>query len=637
MRLMGLKTGLSQSVHTAAAQTRRAMEAGIGFAGPAVTGRVKWTKTGAKQMMKVILAQVQQYKAPTLLAPLFTVFEVLMEVLIPFVTASIIDKGIEAGNIRQVYFYGGIMLAMALLSLVFGVLAGRYAAKASSGLACNLRESIYEKVQTFSFSNIDKFSTAGLVTRMTTDVTNVQNAAQMILRVAVRAPLMLVCSMVMCFFISARLSMIFLAAILVLAAALISIMVRTTKVFNEVFRKYDDLNASVQENVSAIRVVKAFVREEYENSKFERAAGKLYTLFVKAESNLALNNPVMMLVVYGCILAISWFGARFIVAGSLTTGNLTSLFSYVMSVLMSLMMLSMVFVMITMSAASGRRIAEVLNEEPDMNGSDRPETEVRDGRIDFNHVSFSYKHGSGEKVLRDINIHIRSGETVGIIGGTGCGKSSLVSLISRLYDVDEGSVCVGGRDVRDYDMEALRNQVAVVLQKNVLFSGTILDNLRWGKEDATEAECAEACRLACADEFIERFPDGYNTWIEQGGNNVSGGQKQRLCIARALLKKPKVLILDDSTSAVDTATDAKIREAFAKKIPGTTKLIVAQRISSVQEADRILVLDNGTVNGFDTHENLLQTNKIYREIYEAQSKGGGDFDQPARNGKEGVS
>lgn len=637
MRLMGLKTGLSQSVHNAAAQKRRAAEAGIGFAGPAVTGRVKWIKTGAKQMMKVILAQVQQYKAPTLLAPLFTVFEVLMEVLIPFVTASIIDKGIEAGNIRQVYFYGGIMLAMALLSLVFGVLAGRYAAKASSGLACNLRESIYEKVQTFSFSNIDKFSTAGLVTRMTTDVTNVQNAAQMILRVAVRAPLMLVCSMVMCFFISARLSMIFLAAILVLAAALISIMVKTTKVFNEVFRKYDDLNASVQENVSAIRVVKAFVREEYENSKFERAAGKLYTLFVKAESNLALNNPVMMLVVYGCILAVSWFGARFIVAGSLTTGNLTSLFSYVMSVLMSLMMLSMVFVMITMSAASGRRIAEVLNEEPDMNGPDRPETEVRDGRIDFNHVSFSYKHGSGEKVLRDINIHIRSGETVGIIGGTGCGKSSLVSLISRLYDVDEGSVCVGGRDVRNYDMEALRNQVAVVLQKNVLFSGTILDNLRWGKEDATEAECAEACRLACADEFIERFPDGYNTWIEQGGNNVSGGQKQRLCIARALLKKPKVLILDDSTSAVDTATDAKIREAFAKKIPGTTKLIVAQRISSVQEADRILVLDNGAVNGFDTHENLLQTNKIYREIYEAQSKGGGDFDQPARNGKEGVS
>lgn len=587
-------------------------------------------------MIKTLLAQIKEYKTATILAPIFTVFEVLMEVLIPFVTASIIDKGINAGDIQQVFFYGGIMLVMALLGLVFGALAGRYAAKASSGLACNLRESIYEKVQTFSFSNIDKFSTAGLVTRMTTDVTNVQNAAQMVLRVAVRAPLVMICSMVMCFFISTELSMIFLVAIVILAAALIFIMVKTTKVFSEVFRKYDDLNASVQENVSAIRVVKAFVREEYENSKFGKAAEKLYSLFVKAESRLAFNNPVMMLVVYGCILAISWFGAQFIVVGDLTTGNLTSLFSYVMSVLMSLMMFSMVFVMITMSAASGRRIAEVLNEVPDMNDPDQPETEVRDGRIDFNHVSFSYKHGSGEETLHDIDLHIHSGETVGIIGGTGCGKSSLVSLISRLYDVDSGSVCVGGRDVRDYDMEALRNQVAVVLQKNVLFSGTILDNLRWGKEDATEEECAEACRLACADEFIERFPDGYNTWIEQGGNNVSGGQKQRLCIAWALLKKPKVLILDDSTSAVDTATDAKIREAFAQKIPGTTKLIVAQRISSVQDADRILVLDNGAVNGFDTHENLLQTNKIYREIYEAQTQGGGDFDQPARNGKEGV-
>ena len=587
-------------------------------------------------MIKTLLAQVKEYRTATILAPIFTVFEVLMEVLIPFVTASIIDKGIEAGNIQQVFFYGGIMLVMALLSLVFGGLAGRYAAKASSGLACNLRESIYEKVQTFSFSNIDKFSTAGLVTRMTTDVTNVQNAAQMILRVAVRAPLVMICSMVMCFFISTELSMIFLAAIVILAAALIFIMVKTTKVFSEVFRKYDDLNASVQENVSAIRVVKAFVREEYENSKFGKAAEKLYSLFVKAESRLAFNNPVMMLVVYGCILAISWFGAQFIVAGDLTTGNLTSLFSYVMSVLMSLMMFSMVFVMITMSAASGRRIAEVLNEVPDMSDPDQPETQVRDGRIDFNHVGFSYKHGSGEETLHDIDLHIRSGETIGIIGGTGCGKSSLVSLISRLYDVDTGSVCVGGRDVRDYDMEALRNQVAVVLQKNVLFSGTILDNLRWGREDATEEECAEACRLACADEFIERFPDGYNTWIEQGGSNVSGGQKQRLCIARALLKKPKVLILDDSTSAVDTATDARIREAFAKKIPGTTKLIVAQRISSVQDADRILVLDNGAVNGFDTNGNLLQTNKIYREIYEAQTQGGGDFDQPARNGKEGI-
>lgn len=579
-------------------------------------------------MIKTLLAQVKQYKTASVLAPIFTAGEVLMEVLIPFVTASIIDKGIEAGDISQVYLYGGIMLAMAFLSLIFGVLAGRYAAKASSGLACNLRDGIYEKVQTFAFSNIDKYSTAGLVTRMTTDVTNVQNAYQMILRIAVRAPLMLVCSMIMCFFISVKLSTIFLVAIVILAAALIIIMLRTTKVFNEVFRKYDDLNASVQENVSAIRVVKAFVRESHENSKFKKAAEKLYSLFVKAESNLALNNPVMMLVVYGSILAISWFGAQFIVAGNLSTGNLTSLFSYVMSVLMSLMMLSMIFVMITMSAASGRRIAEVLNEVPDMSNPEKPEETVANGSIDFNHVDFSYKHGSGEKTLRDIDIHINSGETIGIIGGTGCGKSSLVSLISRLYDVDSGSVCVGGNDVRSYDIETLRNQVAVVLQKNVLFSGTIMDNLRWGKEDATQEECMEACRLACADEFIERFPDRYNTWIEQGGNNVSGGQKQRLCIARAILKKPKVLILDDSTSAVDTATDAKIREAFSKKIPGTTKLIVAQRISSVQDADRILVLDNGTVNGFDTHDNLLKTNQIYREIYEAQTQGGGDFDEP---------
>lgn len=588
-------------------------------------------------MIKTILAQVREYRLPTVLAPLFTVGEVVLEVLIPFVTASIIDKGIQAGNIQQVYLYGGLMLLMALLSLVCGVLAGRFAAKASSGLACNLRESIYEKVQTFAFSNIDKFSTAGLVTRMTTDVTNVQNAVQMLLRIAVRAPLMLVCSMVMCFFISGRLSAVFLAAIVILAAVLSVIVVRTTKIFSQVFRQYDDLNASVQENVSAIRVVKAFVREEYENEKFEKAAERLYRLFVKAEGILALNNPAMMLVVYGCILAISWLGAQLIVAGSLTTGNLTSLFSYVMSVLMSLMMLSMVFVMITMSAASVRRIAEVLNELPDMTNPESPETEVPDGSVDFNHVTFSYKHGSGEKALRDIDLHIRSGETVGIIGGTGSGKSSLVNLVCRLYDVDEGSVCVGGRDVRSFDMETLRNQVAVVLQKNVLFSGTILDNLRWGKEDAAEEECVQACRLACADEFIQRFPQGYHTWIEQGGSNVSGGQKQRLCIARALLKKPKVLILDDSTSAVDTATDSKIREAFAQKIPGTTKLIVAQRISSVQGADRILVLDNGTISGFDTHEALMKTNKLYREIYEAQTQGGGDFDQPASPGKEDVS
>ena len=586
-------------------------------------------------MIKTLLTQVKEYRRASILAPLFTGFEVLMEVLIPFVTASIIDKGIEAGNISRVYFYGGVMLVMAFLSLVFGILAGRYAAKASSGFACNLRDGIFEKVQTFSFSNIDKYSTAGLVTRMTTDVTNVQNAYQMILRIAVRAPLMLVCSMVMCFFISAKLSTVFLAAIVILAAALILIMIKTTKIFSEVFRRYDDLNADVQENVTAIRVVKAFVREDYENSKFRKAAEKLYSLFVKAESNLALNNPVMMLVVYGCIIALSWFGAQFIVAGDLSTGSLTSLFSYVMSVLMSLMMLSMIFVMITMSAASGRRIAEVLNEVPDMASPEQPKTQLADGSIDFNHVSFSYKHGSGEETLHDIDLHIRSGETVGIIGGTGCGKSSLVSLISRLYDVDEGSVYVGGNNVKEYDMEELRNQVAVVLQKNVLFTGTILDNLRWGKEDATEEECAEACRQACADEFIERFPDGYNTWIERGGSNVSGGQKQRLCIARALLIKPKILILDDSTSAVDTATDAKIREAFARKIPGTTKLIIAQRISSVQDADRILVLDNGAVNGFDTHENLLENNRIYREIYEAQTKGGGDFDQPAPEPSEG--
>ena len=588
-------------------------------------------------MLKTLLRQIGKYRRDTLLAPFFTALEVVMEVLIPFITASLIDRGIEAGNLQKVLLYGGLMLLMAFSSLAFGILAGTCAAKASCGFACNLRDSIYEKIQEFSFSNIDKYSTAGLVTRMTTDVTNIQNAWQMILRVAVRAPLMLVCSMVMCFFISPRLSAIFLIAILFLGAILIFIMLKTTKIFDEVFRRYDDLNASVQENVSAIRVVKAFVREGFENEKFQNAADRLYRLFVKAEGILALNNPVMMLVVYGCIIALSWFGAQFIVAGNLTTGNLTSLFSYVMSVLMSLMMLSMIFVMITMSAASAERIAEVLNEVPDLASPEEPETALADGSIDFNHVSFSYKHGSGEETLHDIDLHIRSGETIGIIGGTGCGKSSLVSLISRLYDVSTGSVCVGGKDVRSYDLEALRNQVAVVLQKNVLFSGTILDNLRWGKEDATLEECKEACRQACADEFIDRFPDGYDTWIEQGGTNVSGGQKQRLCIARALLKKPKILILDDSTSAVDTATDARIRGFFSQKIPGTTKLIIAQRISSVQDADRILVLENGSVNGFDTHERLLENNRIYQEIYEAQTKGGGDFDQPApaEEGKEG--
>ena len=561
-------------------------------------------------MIRTLLKEVKQYKTATLLTPLFTAGEVILEVLIPFVTALIIDRGIEAGNIQNVYFYGVIMLVLAFLSLVCGVLAGRFGAKSSSGFAANLREAIFEKVQTFDFKNIDHFSTAGLVTRMTTDVTDVQMAYQMCLRIAVRAPLMLVSSMIMCFFISAKLSMVFLVAMLSLAVVLIFVTAKTTKIFNEVFRKYDDLNASVQENVSAIRVVKAYVREKYEDERFAKAAENLYTLFSKAEKILALNSPVMMLVVYGCIIAISWFGAHFIVGGTLTTGNLTSLFSYVMSVLMSLMMLSMIFVMMTMSWASAKRIAEVLDEKVEMQNPVTPVTEVQDGSIDFNHVCFSYKEGSGENVLSDIDLHIKSGETIGIIGGTGCGKSTLVSLISRLYDVTKGSVCVGGKDVREYDMDTLRNQVAVVLQKNVLFSGTVLDNLRWGDENATEEECKEACRLACADEFIERFVDGYDTWIEQGGTNVSGGQKQRLCIARALLKKPKVLILDDSTSAVDTATDAKIREAFTKKIPGTTKLIVAQRITSVQDADRILVLDNGRISGFDSHENLLKTNAI---------------------------
>ena len=591
-------------------------------------------------MLKTLMAQIRQYKKSAILAPLCTAGEVLMEVLIPFVTAAIIDQGIEAGNMNKIYQYGALMLVLALFSLCFGVLAARFSARASAGFACNLRDAMYCNVQTFSFSNIDKFSTAGLVTRMTTDVTNLQNAFQMILRVAARAPLMLLCSMFMCFFINVQLSLIFLVAIVVLGAALAAIMLRTTPIFDKVFRKYDDLNASVQENVSAIRVVKAFVRETFENEKFKKAAENLYRMFVKAEKLLALNNPIMMLVVYSSILGLSWFGAHFIVAGSLTTGELTSLLSYVMSVLMSLMMLSMVFVMITMSTASAERIAEVLTETPDLTQPEKADKNIPNGSVDFSHVSFSYKHGSGEKTLHDITLHIKSGETIGIIGATGSGKSSLVNLISRLYDVDTGRVSVGGKDVRGYDLEILRSQVAVVLQKNVLFSGAILDNLRWGKEDATEEECREVCRADCADEFIERFPDGYNTWIEQGGTNVSGGQKQRLCIARALLKNPKILILDDSTSAVDTATDAKIRRAFAQYIPGTTKIIIAQRVSSVQDADRILVLEGGAVNGFDTHENLLKTNKIYREIYEAQTQGGGDFDQPAPDaaldGKDGA-
>ena len=585
-------------------------------------------------MIKTLLRHVKQYKKPALLTPTFAALEVVMEVLIPFVTAMLIDKGIQAGNMAEILKYGGLMLVLALVSLYCGVVCGRYAATASSGFAGNLRDAMYTNIQTFSFSNIDKFSTAGLITRMTTDVNNLQMAFSVCIRIAVRAPMTLISSMVMCFVINRQLSLIFLGAMVVLAAALITISRKAMKLFSETFRKYDDLNASVQENISAIRVVKAFVREDHESEKFGKAANNLYRLFVKAESIIAFNGPVMMLVVYTCIILLSWFGAQFIVGSALTTGELTSLFSYVMTALGSLMMLSMIFVMLTMSMASGRRICEVLDEKADLTNPENPVMEVRDGSIDFDNVSFTYKTGEGDPTLRHIDLHIKSGETVGIIGGTGSGKSSLVNLISRLYDVSEGAVKVGGIDVRQYDMEALRNQVAVVLQKNVLFSGTILENLRWGKEDATLEECREACAQACATEFIERMPDGYNTHIEQGGTNVSGGQKQRLCIARALMKKPRVLILDDSTSAVDTATDAKIREAFAKRIPGTTKLIIAQRISSVQHADRILVLEDGCVNGFDTHENLLATNEIYREIYETQTQGGGDFDEPTPDGEE---
>ena len=573
--------------------------------------------------------QLGRFKRDTFLCIGLCTLEVIMEILLPFITAIIIDQGLEQANLPVVYRYGALMVVLAMLSLVFGAGAGKFAASASSGLAANLREAIYNNIQTFSFSNIDKFSVPGLVTRLTTDITNVQNAFMMVIRIAVRSPLMLVFSYAMCVIISPKLSLTFLIAVVFLIVVLGAIMVVTMKIFTQVFRRYDDLNASVQENISAIRVVKAFVREDHENEKFARASDWLYKLSVKAEGLLAFNNPAMMTAVYFCIIMVSWLGAQYIVAGEMSTGQLTSLFSYVMSLLMSLMMLSMVVVMISMSMASVRRISEVLNETPDLQEPAEPVYEVADGSIDFDHVNFSYKHGSGKNALTDIDLHIRSGETIGVIGGTGAGKSSLVNLICRLYDVDEGAVKVGGRDVREYDMEAIRNQVAVVLQKNTLFSGTILENLRWGNPDATEAECVAACQAACADEFIDRFPDGYHTRIERGGANVSGGQKQRLCIARALLKKPKVLILDDSTSAVDTATDAKIRAAFAQKIPGTTKLIIAQRISSVEHADRILVLDNGRVNAFDTHDNLLKSNAIYQEIYESQVKGGGDFDENA--------
>ena len=579
-------------------------------------------------VIKTLLAQVKQYKTVSILTPIFTALEVFMEILIPFVISAIIDKGIEAGDMQNVYFYGSIMVVLAILSLVFGILAGRFASTASTGFAANLRDAMYENIQNYSFSNIDKYSTAGLVTRMTTDVTNVQNAYQMCMRIAVRSPLTLICSLAMAIVISLDLSFVYFIAMVFLGIALMFIMSKTTKIFSLAFKQYDAVNADVQENVTAIRVVKAFVREKFETAKFNKSARRLYDLFVKAESILAFNGPIMMLTIYGCMIAISWFGAQFVVSGSLTTGELTSMFSYIMNILMSLMMLSMIFVMISMSTASARRIAEVLNEKSDIADPKDPILEIKDGSIEFDNVFFAYKHGgTGEDTLKDLTFKIESGETIGLVGGTGSGKSSLVSLISRLYDVSSGSVKVGGHDVRSYDLEALRDAVSVVLQKNVLFSGTILDNLRWGNEDASEEECIEACRLACADDFIQSFPDKYETWIEQGGTNVSGGQKQRLCIARALLKKPKILILDDSTSAVDTATDAKIREAFATKIPDTTKIIIAQRVTSVKDADRIIVLKDGEINGIGTHDELVENNPIYKEMYETQTQGGGDFDE----------
>lgn len=578
-------------------------------------------------MFKTILRQVKQYRTAAILTPVWTAAEVVMGVLIPYVTASIIDKGINAGSMPDVYKYGLYMVLMALLSLMFGILAGRFAAYSSTGIAANLRDAMYRNIQRFSFSDIDKYSTAGLVTRMTTDVSNIQNAIQMLLRVSFRAPLNLISSVVMCFFINSRLSVIFLVAIIVLATLLTLVISRAARLFQEIFRKYDDLNAVVQENVSAIRVVKAYVREHHELSKLDRAALNLFSLNVKAEAIMALNGPVMNLVVYGCIISLSWFGAHYIVEGSLTTGQLTSLFSYVMMVLQALMMLSMIFVQLTQSAASVRRIAEVIDEVPDMENPADPEMEIKDGRVEFDHVYFSYKAG-GDYALEDINLSIESGQTIGIIGGTGSGKSTLGALVSRLYDVSKGEVRVGGLDVRRYDMQRLRNEVAVVLQNNTLFSGTVLDNLRWGKEDATEEECRQACISACADEFISALPDGYNSIVEQGGANFSGGQRQRLCIARALLKSPKVLILDDSTSAVDTATDSKIRETFARRIPGTTKIIISHRILSIQHADKIAVMEDGRVKGFDTHDNLLENNDIYKEIYTMQTSGGeGDFDQ----------
>lgn len=580
-------------------------------------------------MLKTLGKQVKEFKAASIATPLFMLLEVLMETLVPFLMSSIIDDGVNVpgGDIRHICIVGAWMLVAAAIGLFAGLMGGNYGAYASAGLAKNLRKAMFYNIQTYSFANIDKYSTAGLVTRMTTDVTNVQNSYMMVLRMGMRAPASMICAMVAAFLINARIASIYLVAVVLLGCVLMFIISRANKYFNVVFEKYDDLNASVQENVSAIRVVKAYVREEYETNKFAQASAKVYNMFVKAESIIACNNPVMMFTVYTCILLISWIGAHMIVSDSLTTGNLMSLLAYCMNILTSLMMLSMVFVMISMSMASGRRIAEVINETSTLQNPAQPEMEVADGSIEFEHVCFRYKETAKDFVLKDVNLTIKSGETIGIIGGTGSAKTSLVSLISRLYDVSEGAVKVGGKDVRSYDMETLRNQVAVVLQKNTLFSGTIYENLRWGNKDATDAMCRHACQLACADEFIDKMPDGYDTYIEQGGTNVSGGQKQRLCIARALLKNPKILILDDSTSAVDTATDAKIRHAFATEIPDTTKLIIAQRISSVQHADRIVVMHEGEINGIGTHEQLLAENEIYREVYESQTSGGGDFDE----------
>ena len=578
-------------------------------------------------MIKKLVSHLGEYKAASIKTPLFAALEAIMDVLLPTIMAFIIDQGIEKGDMNAIIRYGLLTFLVAAIALVLGVLAGKYAAEASTGFAGNLRDAMYENIQHYSFSNIDKFSTAGLVTRMTTDVTNLQNAFQMMERMCVRAPVHLVFALIMAFSIGGPLALIFVVAVAFLLAVLASIMVPTFKIFDRVFKNYDNLNASVQENVSAIRVVKSFVREGFENEKYTAACESLYKQFVNAESRLSFNNPAMLVAVYGCNIALSWFGAKYVLHGAITTGQLNALFGYVMNILMALMMLSMAFVMIAMSAASAKRIVEVLDEHTDLPPAKQPVQQVADGSIQFDHVTFKYKHGSGQPVLNDISFTIRPGETLGIIGGTGSAKSSLVQLIPRLYDAESGTVRVGGVDVRDYNLDVLRREVSMVLQKNVLFSGTILDNLRWGDANATEEECIRMAKLACADEFIQRFPDKYNTWIEQGGSNVSGGQKQRLTIARALLRKPKVLILDDSTSAVDTATDAKICKAFREEIPGTTKIIIAQRISSVQDADRILVLENGQINGLGTHAELLATNAIYQEVYNSQTQGGGDFDK----------